>query len=121
MQKKNLKTILKKISRKVLTIGLSVCMAAFFISLHVQAQNQGIDQSVIQTGFTSLYQVVASIVSNIGQLFLLWGVFEMAASMNTQDGMAQSSAFKRVGGGLIACIAPQIIPLINIGAGTGGN
>ena len=121
MKKETLKKILRKIGREVVTTGLSICVAAFLISLHVQAKNQTIDQSIIQTGFTSLYQVVASIVSNIGQLFLLWGVFEMAASMNTQDGMAQSSAFKRVGGGLIACIATQIIPLLNIGVGAGGN
>lgn len=112
MRKEKLKKYLKKAGQKAARAGMSVCMAAFFISVHVQATNG----NIITTGFNSLYDVVASIVSSIGQLFLLWGVFEMAASMNTQDGMAQSSAFKRVGGGLIACIAPQIIPLINTGA-----
>ena len=112
MQKDRRKQIIKKAGKQALQVVSAVCMAAFFISVHVQATNG----NIITTGFNSLYDVVASIVSNIGQLFLLWGVFEMAASMNTQDGMAQSSAFKRVGGGLIACIAPQIIPLINTGA-----
>lgn len=112
MRKEQLKKCLKKAGQEALQVVSSVCMAAFFISVHVQAANG----NIITTGFNSLYDVVASIVSSIGQLFLLWGVFEMAASMNTQDGMAQSSAFKRVGGGLIACIAPQIIPLINTGA-----
>lgn len=112
MRKEKLKKYLKKAGQEAARAGMSVCMAAFFISIHVQATNG----NIITTGFNSLYDVVASIVSSIGQLFLLWGVFEMAASMNTQDGMAQSSAFKRVGGGLIACIAPQIIPLINTGA-----
>ena len=111
MRKGQIKKYIKKAGREAARIGMSVCMAVFFISIHVQATNG----NIITTGFNSLYQVVASIVSNIGQLFLLWGVFEMAASMNTQDGMAQSSAFKRVGGGPIACIAPQIIPLINTG------
>lgn len=112
MRKGQIKDHIKKVGKEVLQVVSAVCMAAFFISIHVQATNG----NIISTGFNSLYDVVASIVSNIGQLFLLWGVFEMAASMNTQDGMAQSSAFKRVGGGLIACIAPQIIPLINTGA-----
>lgn len=113
MQKEHMKQILKKVGKEAARAGTSICLAAFFISIHVQA-TQSTDGNIITTGFTSLYNVVASIVSNIGQLFLLWGVFEMASSMNTQDGMAQSSAFKRVGGGLIACIAPQIIPLINM-------
>ena len=112
MRKGQIKDYIKKAGKEALQVVSAVCMATFFISIHVQATNG----NIITTGFNSLYDVVASIVSNIGQLFLLWGVFEMAASMNTQDGIAQSSAFKRVGGGLIACIAPQIIPLINTGA-----
>lgn len=111
MRKGQINKYIKKAGGEAARAAMSVCVAAFLISIHVQATNG----NIITTGFNSLYNVVASIVSNIGQLFLLWGVFEMAASMNTQDGMAQSSAFKRVGGGLIACIAPQIIPLINTG------
>lgn len=111
MRKGKINKYIKKAGREAARAAMSICIAAFLISIHAQATNG----NIITTGFNSLYNVVASIVSNIGQLFLLWGVFEMAASMNTQDGMAQSSAFKRVGGGLIACIAPQIIPLINTG------
>ena len=65
-----------------------------------------------------LYQIIAAIVSSIGSLFLLWGVFEWAQSLNTQDGGAQSAAFKRIGSGIVATVAPQIIPLINGGGGT---
>lgn len=73
---------------------------------------------VIQSGFNAVYQIIAAIVSSIGSLFLLWGVFEWAQSLNTQDGGAQSAAFKRIGSGIVATVAPQIIPLINSGGGT---
>jgi len=73
---------------------------------------------VIQSGFNAVYQIIAAIVSSIGSLFLLWGVFEWAQSLNTQDGGAQSAAFKRIGSGIVATVAPQIIPLINGGGGT---
>lgn len=73
---------------------------------------------VIQSGFNAVYQIIAAIVSSIGRLFLLWGVFEWAQSLNTQDGGAQSAAFKRIGSGIVATVAPQIIPLINGGGGT---
>ena len=33
---------------------------------------------VIQSGFNAVYQIIAAIVSSIGSLFLLWGVFEWA-------------------------------------------
>ena len=73
---------------------------------------------VIQSGFNAVYQIIAAIVSSIGSLFLLWGVFEWAQSLNTQDGGAQSAAFKRIGSGIVATVTPQIIPLINGGGGT---
>lgn len=73
---------------------------------------------VIQSGFNAVYQIIAAIVSSIGSLFLLWGVFEWAQSLNTQDGGAQSAAFKRIGSGIVATVAPQIIPLINGSGGT---
>ena len=59
--------------------------------------------------------MIAAIVSAIGSIFLLWGLFEWAQSLNTQDGGAQSIAFKRIGSGLIATLAPQIIMVIRTG------
>ena len=52
-------------------------------------------------------------VSSIGQLLLLWGVFEWATALNSQDGTMQSMAFKRIASGLVACLAPQIVTVIS--------
>ena len=71
--------------------------------------------SQITNGFDAIYQVIAAIVSSIGSIFLLWGLFEWAQSLNAQDGGAQSIAFKRIGSGLIATLAPQIIMVIRTG------
>ena len=73
------------------------------------------DTSQITNGFDAIYQVIAAIVSSIGSIFLLWGLFEWAQSLNVQDGGAQSIAFKRIGSGLIATLAPQIIMVIRTG------
>lgn len=75
-------------------------------------------EAVIQAGFNTIYSLVAAIVSSIGSLFLLWGVFEWAQAMNVQDGGAQSMAFKRIAGGLVAVITPQLIPVITASVGT---
>ena len=67
----------------------------------------------IITSFKSIYNIIAAIVTSIGQLYLLWGVFEWATSLNSQDGTAQSMAFKRIAAGLVACMAPTIISMIS--------
>lgn len=67
---------------------------------------------IITNGFTTIYNIIAAIVSSVGTMLLLWGVFEWAQALNTQDGGAQSMAFKRIASGLVACLAPQLIPLI---------
>ena len=67
----------------------------------------------ITNSFKSIYNIIAAIVTSIGQLYLLWGVFEWATSLNSQDGTAQSMAFKRIAAGLVACMAPTIISMIS--------
>ena len=63
----------------------------------------------ITSGFTNLLDIVKSLVSSIGTIVLLWGFFEWGTSMQSQDGVMQSSAFKRIGGGLVMVLAPQLI------------
>ena len=69
--------------------------------------------TAITTSFKSIYNIIAAIVTSIGQLYLLWGVFEWATSLNSQDGTAQSMALKRIAAGLVACMAPTIISMIS--------
>lgn len=94
---------------------LSVAMSVVFTMQVFAAENNG--TQVIQTGFNTIYGLIAAIVSSIGSLYLLWGVFEWAQSMNMQDGGAQSMAFKRIAGGLVAVITPQLIPVITASVG----
>lgn len=69
--------------------------------------------SIIDSGFDVIYNIIAAIVSALGTIYLLWGVFEWSQSLNTQDGGAQSIAFKRIAAGIVAMLAPQLIPLIS--------
>ena len=71
-----------------------------------------VGEEIIQTGFDVIYSIIAAVVSSIGALLLLWGCFEWAQSLNTQDGAAQSMAFKRIAAGLIAILVPQLIRII---------
>ena len=69
-------------------------------------------EDIVNSAFDVIYNLIAAVVSSIGTILLLWGVFEWAQSLNVQDGGAQSMAFKRIAAGLIATIGPQLIPLI---------
>ena len=116
MRKKLIKLDRKKL---VTMMTLSFMLSAVFV-LQIgfpvlAAENDG--STVIQTGFNTIYGLIAAIVSSIGSLYLLWGVLEWAQSMNSQDGGAQSMAFKRIAGGLVAVITPQLIPVITSSVG----
>ena len=67
--------------------------------------------SVIQSGFSTLLDIVKALVSAIGTIVLLWGLFEWGTSLQSPNGAEQSSAFKRIGGGLVMILAPQLISL----------
>ena len=66
-------------------------------------------QDSIKTSFATLFDIVSAIVSAIGAVVLLWGFFEWGISIQSNDPVMQSSAFKRIAGGLVMVLAPQLI------------
>lgn len=117
IQKKNRREFWKKQKKLFLLFAVFMLAGAWQMTAFAASGGTGGAGAVVQGGFNAIYQLIAAIVSSIGSLFLLWGVFEWAQSLNTQDGGAQSAAFKRIGSGIVATVAPQIIPLINSGGG----
>lgn len=102
--------------KKFLCMLLSSAFVTASMSMTVFATT-GTGADIIDSGFKVIYTIIAAIVSAIGSLLLLWGVFEWAQSLNTQDGAAQSMAFKRVAAGFVAIVAPQLIPIIQNSVG----
>ena len=80
-----------------------------FSPLIIYAAEDPSGSAQITDSFNQLLNIVKALVSSIGAIVLLWGFFEWGTSMQSQDGVMQSSAFKRIGGGLIMVIAPQLI------------
>ncbi len=98
---------------KTLMLGILLMVFSFFLAAcHPFPVFATGNTGAITTSFKSIYNIIAAIVTSIGQLYLLWGVFEWATSLNSQDGTAQSMAFKRIAAGLVACMAPTIISMI---------
>lgn len=98
----------KRDSWKRMLQMVAVClMLALFTSQPVLASGAG----AVTAKFNILKEIVATVVSSIGTIVTLWGLFEFGNSMQTQEGGAQSQAMKRISGGLVMVIAPQLLLL----------
>ena len=52
---------------------------------------------------------MTDLVTGIGSIITLYGIFEFGNAQQTQDGAAKSFAIQRISGGLIMVIAPQLL------------
>ena len=98
---------MKKLKIKYYKYATTFVMAFFIMALPIIANATG--AQAVTSSFNSLKEIVVALVSSIGTIVLLWGFFEWGTSMQSTDGVMQSSAFKRIGGGLIMVLAPQLI------------
>lgn len=99
---------MKNMKKKGICIAAAVGLMCMTLAIPVFAAS-GAD--VIQNGFATLLDIVKALVSAIGTIVLLWGLFEWGTSLQSPDGVQQSTAFKRIGGGLVMVLAPQLISL----------
>ena len=88
-----------------------VAVAAMVTLFAVPVFASSAGATVIENGFATLLDIVKALVSAIGTIVLLWGLFEWGTSLQSPNGAEQSSAFKRIGGGLVMILAPQLIGL----------
>lgn len=82
----------------------------FAVCVPIQAQASG--AAAVTAGLTKLKDIVAAFVSAVGVIIVLWGIFEWGNAMQSQDGMMQSQAFKRIGGGIVMTLGPQLLSVI---------
>ncbi len=89
----------------------SAIALAFYLMLQVVPVFASAD-SIFDQKFTVFQDLVSSFVSAVGIIITLWGFFEWGNSMQSGDGSAQSMAFRRIGGGLVMLLAPQILSIL---------
>lgn len=100
---------LKERSGRMGRILLVTAILTLASTLPVCAAEVGNGAATITGGFTSLIDIVKAFVSSIGTLIVLWGLFEWGNAMQSNDGMMQSMAFKRIGGGIVMTLGPQLL------------
>lgn len=68
--------------------------------------------SIVTEKFDVLKDIVTAVISCIGVIYTLWGISEWGMGFQSQDGMTQAQSLKRIGGGLIMILAPQILSIL---------
>lgn len=102
MTKLNKKTITKTyFSMFILTI-LMTCTPVYA----TEAAN------VVTAKFTAFQNLLGGIISSIGSIITLWGISEWGIAFQGSEGTMQANAFKRIGGGFVMAMAPQILSAI---------
>lgn len=102
MTKLNKKTITKTFfSMFILTI-LMTCTPVYA----TEAAN------VVTAKFTAFQDLLGGIISSIGSIITLWGISEWGIAFQGSEGTMQANAFKRIGGGFVMAMAPQILSAI---------
>lgn len=68
-------------------------------------------QHPISGPLNTLLTIVTDLVTGIGSIITIYGIFEFGNAQQSQDGAAKSFAIQRISGGLIMVIAPQLLQL----------
>ena len=68
--------------------------------------------SEVTSGIDVLKDLVLACVSGVGVIFLAWGLLDFGTAYSAHDTTQQSSAIKKVVGGLIMIAVPTILTLL---------
>ena len=91
-------------------IGLLVFITVYYPQAMVFAADEAATGAeIVNNSVGKMYDMLAAFVSSIGSIVTLWMIFEMGMAVQSQEGTMQANGIKRVGGGLIMVLAPQLI------------
>lgn len=62
--------------------------------------------------FNTFESLFTDIISVLGQIYTLWGIGEWGLSWHESNGTMGGQSFKRIFGGLVVVLAPQILAIL---------
>lgn len=92
----------------LILIAMTVFTFIFCPQITALAAEEGTGAQIVTTSFSTLLEIITAMVSSVGAIILLWSFFEVGISMQSQEGSMQAMGFKKIGGGLIMTLAPQL-------------
>lgn len=90
-------------------IGLFVFVVMNYPQTAVFAADAGEGAALVSNTVGKVYDIMAAFVSSVGAIIVLWMLFEMGMAVQSQEGTMQANGIKKVGGGLVMVLAPQLI------------
>ena len=90
-------------------IGLFVFVVIYYPQVSAVAADAGEGAALVSNTVGKVYDIMAAFVSSVGAIIVLWMLFEMGMAVQSQEGTMQANGIKKVGGGLVMVLAPQLI------------
>lgn len=106
-EKEKVQMITRIISMAV--IGLFVFIVMYYPQTVVFAADASEGAQLVSDTVGKVYDIMAAFVSSVGAIIVLWMLFEMGMAVQSQEGTMQANGIKKVGGGLVMVLAPQLI------------
>ena len=112
MENKGIKKSFFKVKFRILTFFAA--MYGFVMASPVVAFAKDKEKGVseVTSGIDVLKDLVLACVSGVGVIFLAWGLLDFGTAYSAHDTTQQSSAIKKVVGGLIMIAVPTILTLL---------
>ena len=90
-------------------IGLFVFVVMYYPQTAVFAADAGEGAALVSNTVGKVYDIMAAFVRSVGGIIVLRMLFEMGMAVQSQEGTMQANGIKKVGGGLVMVLAPQLI------------
>ncbi len=91
-------------------IGLVVFVTIYYPQAYAFAADEAAaGADLVKNSVGRVYDILAAFVSSVGSIITLWMIFEMGVAVQSQEGTMQANGIKKVGGGLIMVLAPQLL------------
>lgn len=98
-----------KKSNKIKVLLIFTVYMVLSLQTMVMAAESG--TTAISAPLGTLLTIVTDLVTGIGSIITLYGIFEFGNAQQSQDGAGKSFAIQRISGGLIMVVAPQLLQL----------
>lgn len=101
----------KYITKKNIQIVLTLCLL-FLMSGSPDTFWADTAQNQVVGKFQTFSTLFTDIISVLGEIYTLWGVSEWGLAWHESNGTMGSQSFKRIFGGLVVVLSPQILSIL---------
>jgi Na+/melibiose symporter-like transporter len=87
----------------------TIALAAAFIAAYTRPVSAA---SEITGKINSIYDLVLGIVTAVGGIVLVWGIFDFATGYQQHDSAQQTASVKKIVAGIIMCAAGALVAIL---------